>query len=516
VIQVRRALLSVYHKEGLVDFARQLVSFDIELLASGGTARALQEAGLPVTPIERLTGLGELFGGRLKTLTPQVHGGLLLRRDVEADCREAAEHGIAPIDLLCVDLYPFAETAAAGAAAADQAIEMIDIGGPAMVRAAAKNHRDVVVVSRREQFAHVAALLGAHGGAVPRVEAARLAVAAFARTAAYDAEIFHYLRGRGDAGDTWPPHWATGGEMLSSLRYGENPHQRAAWFAAPHGFWSAVKQHQGKEVSYNNLADVWAGWSAVRDFDECACVVIKHRTPSGLALGPTPGKAFALARDGDPLSAFGGVVVFNRRVDADAATPLADMFLEVVAAPDWSGDALARLRKKKNVRVLTLPPAERLHGRDAYFGLGDATLVQEPLPRPHAPAAWQCVTQQDVDEGTRTELFFAWRVVRHVRSNAIALTRDARTLGLGGGQTSRIDACDVALLKAARAGHDVSGAVLASDAFFPFRDVVDRAAAAGVRALVQPGGSRRDQDSIDACNQHGLAMLFTGERAFVH
>jgi len=513
MIEIRRALLSVHDKQGIVEFARALLGHGVEILSSGGTARALQAAGLAVTPLETLTGFGDLFDGRVKTLTPEVHGGLLLRRDHPEDRRQAEARGIRPIDLVCVSLYPFAETVARPDASREACIEMIDVGGPAMIRAAAKNHRDVVVVTGPEQYAEVAALLAEHGGRFPRAAAARLAAAAFARTASYDAAIHAYLQGA-----ELPAHWAAGGPRAGALRYGENPNQRAAWYRLGPGFWSEFTLHQGKEISYNNLADLWAGAGCLAEFEESACIVIKHRTPCGAACGETAAQAFRRARDGDALSAFGGVVLVNRPGDAALAERLAEGFLEVVVAPAWSAEALGILAKKKNLRVLTAPQSLRAVPRPpfGFQSLGEAVLVQEPLPAPEPAESWKAVTRVEVDGETRRELFFAWRVMRHMRSNAIALTRDRMTLGLGAGQTSRIDACDNALAKAARCGHEVRGAVLASDAYFPFRDVVDRAASVGVRAIVQPGGSIRDAESIAACDEHGLPMLFTGARAFAH
>ena len=528
MIEVKRALISVYDKEGVTEFARSLVNLGIEILSTGGTAKALQDAGVPVTPLESLTKFGDLFSGRVKTLTPQVHGGILMRRNLPEDRAQAEEHGIEPIDLLCVNLYPFRETVAAHGDDRAACVEMIDIGGPAMIRAASKNHEHVVVVTAPAQYEEVARLLKEGEGRFGVEQARALATAAFAQTSVYDASIYRYL----EETENLPEYWATGGRRLQSLRYGENPHQRAACYLSGSRFWSQFSQLQGKALSYNNLGDLWGAWNCLREFadsEQTACVVVKHSTPCGVALGPDPATAFARARDGDALSAFGGVVLLNRPADEEVARLLGAMFLEVVGAPDWSEEALAALKKKKNLRVLKLPdlasgtspaanarPAGGGPGDWAFKSLGDAILVQSTLP-PHAgPDEWTCVTEARADADTLAELDFSWRVCRHVRSNAITLTRDRQTIGLGGGQTSRIDALDVAILKAKRCELDLTGTVLASDAFFPFRDVVDRAAEIGVRAIVQPGGSRRDDESIAACNEKGLSMYFTGERVFVH
>lgn len=528
MIRIRRALISVFEKEGVVELARALAEHEIEIFSTGATARVLETAGVRVVPIEQITGWPEMFAGRVKTLTPQIHGGLLMRRSNAADQAEAAAHQIRPIDLLCVNLYPFRETVARAGATRDECIEMIDIGGPAMIRAAAKNHQDVVVVSAPEQYARIIAELGSGGGSIARTTSAELASEAFAATAAYDAAVFRYLwspplwqakSASAAPAQAWPRHWAVGGVRADRLRYGENPSQSASSYVEAEGFWTTLEQHQGKALSYNNLADLWAAWRCMCEFAGCACVVIKHATPCGVALAETPLAAFERARDGDSLSAFGGVVIFNRPVGAEVAAALSEMFLEVVAAPRWQENAIAQLAKKKNLRVLTIPdPAthREMPERLQFKSLGDATLVQTPLPPVADVASWTQVAGETAGADLLAELEFAWRVVRHARSNAIALTRGGQTIGLGAGQTSRIDALEIALHKASRCGHLTGGAVLASDAFFPFRDVVDRAAAAGITAIVQPGGSRRDKESRDACNEHGLAMFFTGERVFAH
>ncbi|MBD3237815.1 MAG: bifunctional phosphoribosylaminoimidazolecarboxamide formyltransferase/IMP cyclohydrolase [Candidatus Eisenbacteria bacterium] len=525
VIRIRRALLSAYEKDGLVELAETLVAAGVEIVSTGGTARTLKAAGVAVVPIEQVTRWPEMLAGRLKTLTPQIHGGLLMRRGEATDRAEAEAHGIAPIDLLCVNLYPFRETVAREGARREECIEMIDIGGPAMIRAAAKNHRDVVVITSPRQYAGIISELRNGAGTITRETAARLAIEAFAATAAYDASILHYLWSTTpidpDAGRVrdWPLHWAIGGLRGTALRYGENPNQSASMYVGASGFWTAMQQHQGKALSYNNLSDLWAAWKLICEFDACACAVIKHAMPCGVAVGARPLEAFQRARLGDPLSAFGGVVILNRPVGEEVAGALGEIFLEVVAAPRWDADALARLEKKRNLRLLTIPdPVAQARCPETLQAksLGEALLLQAAMPASAPASGWEQVAGAPVAAELLAGLDFAWRVVRHLRSNAIALTRGGQTIGLGGGQTSRIDALEIALHKAARSEHAAAGAVLASDAFFPFRDVVDRAAEAGIAAIVQPGGSRRDKESIDACNEHDLPMFFTGERVFAH
>ena len=513
MIAIKRALISVYDKTGVIAFARSLSERDVELISSGGTARALSEAGLKVTPVEELTGWPDLFDGRVKTLTPQVHGGLLMRRDNAGDRAQATEHGIAPIDLLCVNLYPFAATVAARGADRAACVEMIDIGGPAMIRAAAKNHAHVVVMTEPAQYAAFIAELAENDGAIRPETARRMAAAAFGATGAYDAAIFRYLH----EGGVTAAHWTMGGDLLQELRYGENPNQRAAAYVSATGFWQQKEQLQGKELSYNNFADLWGAWQCLGEFDETACVIIKHSTPCGAALGANVTEAFTRARDGDALSAFGGIVLLNRPADEEVASLLGEMFLEVVGAPEWTDAARAVLKKKKNLRILTLPDrAQTPPTAWAFKSVGEAILVQSPMPPHQGSGHWRTVTARPPSEAELRDLDFGWRIVRHVRSNAIVLARDEMTVGIGCGQTSRIDACDGAIMKALRAELPTNGAVLASDAFFPFRDVIDRAAQAGVTAIVQPGGSRRDKEGIAACDEHGIAMVFTEERVFVH
>ncbi len=513
MIKIKRALLSVYDKTGIVEFAHMLQGLGIDIISSGGTARALSAAGIEVTPVEKITGQAEIFGGRVKTLTPQIHGGLLMRRDHTGDIEQAAANNIAPIDLLCVNLYPFQETVAREGENRDACVEMIDIGGPAMIRAAAKNHKHVVVVTSPANYESLTRALTEGNGSIDEQTTASLAADAFAATCAYDAAIFDYL---GDVG-SMGPNWGTGGTKLQSLRYGENPNQKATCYVGNGSFWRSLEQHQGKALSYNNLGDLWAAWSCLNEFSSSACVAIKHGTPCGVGLHDQPAEAFALARDGDALSVFGGVVLFNREIDEETASLMSKIFLEVIGAPSWSDAALALLKKKKNLRLITLPQStESKDEQWSYRSLGEASLLQTTMPSFTGTANWQCVTGKQADKALLGELDFAWRVCRHVKSNAIVITRGQQTIGLGGGQTSRIDAFEIAVLKAQRAEHSTKGAVLASDAFFPFRDVADRAGEIGIKAIVQPGGSRLDQESIDACNELGIIMYFTGERVFLH
>jgi phosphoribosylaminoimidazolecarboxamide formyltransferase/IMP cyclohydrolase len=548
MIRVRRALFSAYHKEGLLPLAREAAQHGAQLVSSGGTASFLREAGLTVTTVEEITGFGSLFGGRVKTLHPLIHGAILFRRDHAGDARMAADAGIEGIDLVVVNLYPF------GAALeqrldADATLELIDIGGPALVRAAAKNHRHVAVVTSPQDYEPVRRALERGAGTLEEPFAASLAARAFAVTAEYDAAIARWMAGRAGtptrrstdtttaaatgapngkrageddtvaAAGALPETWEIRAPRRRTLRYGENPSQQAGLYGVGDGFPFNLEQLHGKELSYNNYLDLACGREVLAEFgDALVAVVVKHGIPCGAARGPTLAETYLLARDADALSAFGGVVALSRPVDAATAALLNETFLEVVLAPDYAPEALAVLRKKKN-RVLLRCAAESLRGeggtvRGRFAGTG--FLLQTPLPRGTGEDAWRVVTKREPDARERADLLFGWKILKHVRSNGILFAKDGRTVGVGSGQCSRIDAVEAAIRKAERAGHDLGGAIMVSDAFFPFRDGVDRAAAVGVSAVLQPGGSVRDDETVQACDEHGMAMALNGARVFSH
>ncbi|HVH10100.1 MAG TPA: bifunctional phosphoribosylaminoimidazolecarboxamide formyltransferase/IMP cyclohydrolase [Gemmatimonadales bacterium] len=517
----RRALLSVSDKRGLVEFARELVALGWELVSTGGTAEALRQAGLAVLPIEQVTGFPEIMDGRVKTLHPKVHGGLLARRGHPGDRAALAAHGIAPIDLVAVNLYPFRETVARGGVTLEQAIEQIDIGGPSMLRSAAKNHADVVVVVDPDDYPLVVRALeageldpgaGAANGALRRLLAAKV----FAHTAAYDGAIHAYLAA-GTAG--WPERLVLALERRQELRYGENPHQAGALYVGAEPGIKDLEQLHGKELSFNNLLDIDAGLAAVGPWaraEAAACAIIKHTTPCGIALGRTAADAYERALATDRTSAFGSVIAFNVPVDRRAAEGMRDLFVEVVVAPRIGEDALLVLREKKNLRVVRLPVEDAV-GWD-YKRVRGGFLVQERARPVRAAdqAAWKVVTRRSPNEEEWRDLRFAWAAVGVVKSNAILLARNEAAIGIGAGQMSRVDASFLAVHKARQEGHDPAGAVLASDAFFPFADGVEEAARAGVRAIIQPGGSVKDAEVVAAADHAGMAMVFTGIRQFRH
>ncbi len=504
------ALLSLSDLTGAAEFASRLASRGTRLLASGGTARHLGEAGLEVTTVESWTGSPELLGGRVKTLHPNVHAAILARRDAPVDLASLDARGIAPIDLVAVSLYPF-EDRGPGLDDAGM-VEEIDIGGVALLRAAAKNHRDVIVAHDAAQYAAILAALEAGG---PTADERRAwATAAFARTARYDAAIASELSRR--AGEDPPATLLLALERLRTLRYGENPHQHGALYAPAGATPGLHATREGKELSYNNVLDVEAATTLVARYDMPACVIVKHHQPCGVACASDSAEAYALAFAADPVSAFGGIVAFNRPLDAATAAKVSEPFVECVVAPAFEPGAEAAFAKKKNVRLLRLEPQAVAASGSAWTlrQTGFTWLAQRAGDEPAPP--WTVATRRAPSDAERRALEFAWTVVAAMPSNAIAIARGTQTVGLGAGQTSRVDAVDVALLKARRAGHDVRGAVLASDAFFPFADNIDHAAAAGITAIVQPGGSMRDGEVLEACERHGIAMMLTGRREFRH
>ncbi|MBE3587646.1 MAG: bifunctional phosphoribosylaminoimidazolecarboxamide formyltransferase/IMP cyclohydrolase [Thermoanaerobacteraceae bacterium] len=509
-----RALISVSDKSGVVDFARGLVELGVEIVSTGGTARALQEAGLPVTYVKEVTGFPEILDGRVKTLHPAIHGGILARRTAD-HLDQLKEHRITPIDLVAVNLYPFRETISRPGVTLEEAVENIDIGGPAMVRAAAKNHQHVLVVVNPSRYPEVLAALR-EGNVTGRLRL-ELAREAFAHTAAYDAAIAAYLQKQLQGDEPFPPAWVMSLELARPLRYGENPHQRAAFYRDPAVTGPCVGtavQLAGKELSYNNILDLNAALELVREFMDPSAVIIKHNNPCGAASAGDLATAYRLAYEGDPVSAFGGIVACNRTVDADTARQMAAIFLEAVIAPGFTPEALEILTAKQNLRLLQTGPltgqsTDGLDMRRVNGGL----LVQEADRALTRPDRVRVVTEKQPTEGQLAEMAFAMAVVKHVKSNAVVVTKNRQLIGVGAGQMNRVGAARIAL---EQAGERARGAVLASDAFFPFRDTVDEAARAGIAAIIQPGGSLRDEESIAACNEHGITMVFTGMRHFKH
>ena len=516
-MSIQRALLSVSDKTGIVEFARALHSMGVVLLSTGGTARSLREAGIPVTEVSEHTGFPEMLDGRVKTLHPVIHGGLLGRRDHPDHVAAMAEHAIAPIDLIAVNLYPFRETIARPGCTLDDAIENIDIGGPAMVRSAAKNHRHVVVLTDPADYALVLQEMAEQATAVSFATRFRLACKAYAHTAEYDGAIADWLALQAQPDQApFPPRLHLHFVKAQPLRYGENPHQQAAFYRdanpAP-GTLASWQQHQGKELSYNNIADADAAWECVRGLADTACVIVKHANPCGVALGDTPLDAYQRAFATDPTSAFGGIIAFNRAVDVAAAEAVTGQFAEVVIAPAYTAEALGQFRSKGNVRVLEVALANGANAWE-YKRVGGGLLVQSPDVA--AAADFRVVTERTPDEAQLADLRFATHVAQFVKSNAVVFCGGGRTLGVGAGQMSRVDSTRIATRKAQDAGLSLQGSVCASDAFFPFRDGVDVIAAAGAAAIVQPGGSLRDAEVVAAANEHGMAMVLTGVRHFRH
>ncbi len=527
---IKQALLSVSDKTGVVEFARELTALGIALLSTGGTAKMLADAGLKVTEVADYTGFPEMLDGRVKTLHPKIHGGLLARREDPAHLRAIRTAGIPPIDLLVVNLYPFESTVAKAGCTLEDAIENIDIGGPAMVRSAAKNWRGVGVVTDAAQYHNVLDEIKRSGALSDETRFA-LAVAAFNRISNYDAAISDYLSSlQADGTRSEFPAQSNGRFVkLQDLRYGENPHQHAALYRDLHpapGSLVSAKQLQGKELSYNNLADADAAWECVKSFDEPACVIVKHANPCGVAVGRDCGEAYAKALATDPTSAFGGIIAFNRPLDAVAAQAVAKLFVEVLIAPAYAADALKVIAAKVNVRVLEIsvdgvkPGATAAwdQGRNAHDvkRIGSGLLIQSADNKVISAADIKVVTQVKPTPQQLADLLFAWKVAKYVKSNAIVFCGNGQTLAVGAGQMSRIDSARIASIKAANAKLTLKGSVVASDAFFPFRDGVDVVAEAGAKAIIQPGGSVRDEEVVAAADEHGMAMVYTGVRHFRH
>lgn len=527
--KIQRALISVSDKTGIVGLAQELKRFDVELISTGGTARALREAGIEVRDISEVTGFPEMMDGRVKTLHPRIHGGLLALRDNSEHQAAMREHGIEPIDLVVINLYPFEQTIAREGVTLEEAIEQIDIGGPAMIRSAAKNFRDVAVIVSPYQYEAVMHELKQNSGALAVEFRRGLAMLAFAQTSEYDNAIFEYLERVSEMeemeerplipSDALMDNDALILSKVSDLRYGENPHQKAALYNIddPHkaveaGGVGDAELLNGKEMSFNNYVDADAAWQLVCDFDEVTCAIIKHTNPAGVGCGALAEEAYRRALATDPVSAFGGIVAFNCQVDETAARAMTEIFTEVVISPDYDAAALEALKTKKNLRILRAGKPVRASGLD-YKPITGGMLVQTRDTHRLTPQELKIVTKRaPTDEEVRA-LLFAWTVCKHTKSNAIVYAREGQTVGVGAGQMSRVDSVKIGAM---RAQLPLQGTVVASDAFFPFRDGLDEAARHGITAVIQPGGSMRDQEVIDAANEHGLAMVFTGVRHFRH
>lgn len=520
--RIERALISVSDKTGIVEFASALNTLGIEILSTGGTARLLTESGIPVIEVSDYTGFPEMLDGRVKTLHPKIHGGILGQRHLPEHVRTMAKHGINNIDLVCVNLYPFEAAVARNDCTLENAIENIDIGGPTMVRAAAKNWQHVAIVTQQADYSTLIDELNVSQGSLSEQTRFSLACKAFAHTAAYDGAITNYLASRIDLTstesqpfpDTLNAQWI----KVQDMRYGENPHQAAAFYRdldpVP-GSIAHYHQLQGKALSYNNIADADTAWEAVKSFEQPACVIVKHANPCGVGTASHPLDAYRLAFATDSTSAFGGIIAFNCEVDGPTVEAVTGQFLEVLIAPAFSEQAKAIISAKKNVRVLEIPLRHEAN-RFELKRVGGGLLVQTPDMHVISEDELQLASERALTAQELQDLLFAWKVVKFVKSNAVLFCRNGQTLGIGAGQMSRVDSTRIATRKAADAGLTLTGAVAASDAFFPFRDGVDVIAAQGIRAIIHPGGSVRDDEIIAAANEHGIAMVFTGIRHFRH
>ena len=516
--KIQRAILSVTDKTGLVDFARKLQAMGVELVSTGGTAKLLRDTGITVQDISDLTGFPEMLDGRVKTLHPKVHGGILHRRENPAHRSAVAEHGIEPIDMVVVNLYAFEKTASKPGVPFEELVENIDIGGPSMIRSAAKNFQDVAVVTSPADYDAIAQEMANSGGQISSATKWRLAQKAFATTAAYDSAIASTLERVNSNGhfelrpaDGFPATLRMSFQKVMDLRYGENPHQKAAMYSDNSGRGVANgHQLQGKELSYNNIVDLQAAWDLAQEFEEPVVAIIKHTNPCGTATGKTLVEAYKKALECDPVSAFGGVIGVNRVIDGDAAEEMAKLFLEVIAAPGFDEAAKAKFSSKKNLRLVEVVPSDQ---KWVLKNISGGMLMQDADVRPLSEADLKVVTKRAPTPEEKRALLFGWKVCKHVKSNAILYVRDGQTVGVGAGQMSRVDSCKIGAMKAQL---PLKGTVAASDAFFPFPDGVEEIAKAGSTAIIQPGGSVRDQEVIEAADRHGMAMIFTGVRHFRH
>ncbi|WP_139653729.1 bifunctional phosphoribosylaminoimidazolecarboxamide formyltransferase/IMP cyclohydrolase [Raoultibacter phocaeensis] len=520
--KVARVLISVTDKSGVVEFASALATeFGCEIISTGGTARVLADAGVPVTPIDDVTEFPEMMDGRVKTLHPKVHGGLLARRDNPDHMAEAAEHGIEMIDMVVVNLYAFTKTVDSGADFAT-CIENIDIGGPSMLRSAAKNFESVAVVTRPDMYDEILDEMRENGGATKRDTRLKLALSVFETTNAYDGSIATWLAGQiaGETDAKFPSRIDLALSKVQGLRYGENPHQEAAFYRrdaysnAAHSLANA-RQHQGKELSYNNYLDLDAAWAAVREFDEPACVVVKHLTPCGVCVDEDIVAAYKKAHECDPVSAYGGVMAFNRPVTSDVVVAIFEnkQFVEAIIAPEFAGDALDMYQSKPNARLLSTGGVNPAGGEVEFRSVEGGLLCQDSDAVAEDPADFTVPTKRQPTEAEMEELLFAWKVCKSVKSNAILISKGHATVGVGGGQPNRVNSARIAV---EQAGEKTKGAVAASDAYFPFRDGLDALAEAGITAVIEPGGSIRDEEVIAAADEHGIALVFTGHRHFRH
>jgi phosphoribosylaminoimidazolecarboxamide formyltransferase/IMP cyclohydrolase len=520
---VKQALISVSDKTGVLEFARALAEQGYTILSTGGTAKLLADNGVAVTEVADYTGFPEMLDGRVKTLHPKVHGGILARRDLPEHAAALARHAIPAIDLVVVNLYPFQETVARDACELADAIENIDIGGPAMLRSAAKNHNDVIVICDPADYAPVLAELKAGNGTVAYSTKFALARKVFAHTSQYDGAITNYLTSLGDdlqhtTRSPYPQTLNLHFEKVQEMRYGENPHQSAAFYrdlSAIDGALANYIQLQGKELSYNNIGDADAAWECVKTFEVGACVIVKHANPCGVALGVDPLEAYSKALQTDPTSAFGGIIAFNRELDGKAAAEVAKQFVEVLIAPSFTAEARQVFAAKQNVRLLQIALGKGANTYDLKR-VGGGLLVQSPDARNVGPDELKVVSKLQPSPQQMQDLMFAWRVAKFVKSNAIVFCANGMTLGVGAGQMSRVDSARIAAIKAQNAGLQLAGSAVASDAFFPFRDGLDVVVAAGATCVIQPGGSMRDQEVIDAADEQGVVMLLTGTRHFRH
>ncbi|MDZ7332170.1 MAG: bifunctional phosphoribosylaminoimidazolecarboxamide formyltransferase/IMP cyclohydrolase [candidate division KSB1 bacterium] len=516
--KIKQALISVHDKTGIVEFARSLQQMEIRIISTGGTAQLLQQNRISCQSVSAITGMPEMLDGRVKTLHPFIHGAILARRDNPDHLRQLHEQGISPIDMVVVNLYPFEQTIRQPNVTIDLAIENIDIGGPTMIRAAAKNYADVAVVTSPNQYASIIKELLDHRGELSLATRQRLAVQAFALTHQYDGAIARYLQNT-IGSELYPARLTLNLAKISELRYGENPHQTAAFYRdlnATHPGITDLRQLHGKELSFNNIMDLDAVVKIVQSFDQPCAVIVKHHNPCGIGIGTQIFEAFEKALATDPVSAFGGIFGFNRAVDATTAAKLAEMFIEVVVAPEYDAEAFQILAKKKNVRLLKLKISSELTTEMDFKRVAGGVLVQSPDNKTIDDLELHVVTKRAPTELEWAGLKFAWKVVKWVKSNAVVFCLPDRTIGIGAGQMSRVDSSLLAVEKARRSGLSLQGTVVASDAFFPFRDGVDAAAEAGATAIIQPGGSVRDAEVIQAADEHRMAMVFTGVRHFRH